>query len=659
MTPLAPILALLSSLAARILPARRDALQPSDALQPISAGGILNRQSGLGTWGLDPGASTAPAPAYRLTVYDQDILYENNGYARRIVDEVVDDATRKGWRVLYEGQDEGDEELRALDEQLGTKAKIIEAAKAGRRYGTAFLMMIFDEAPNAVGPGGYSRISLAEPPRRIRSIRNLVILDPDECVPIEWDTNPRSKGYRMPLRYQVAPSDVGDGLGDATVHASRLLVFRGYRLTPRRRRENMDLDLSVLQPAWAQLSNLTQADSALANHLQDASVGVIKIAGKAALDLSDQWTLVDQRAAELARAKSRVGVLILDEGEEYSTVAHSVSGLHEQHDRIKEGLSAVSGIPLTKMYGMAPGGLNADGESQAANWRETVAAFQQDDLAPELERFYTYQMQALGRSPDADWRIDFLPLDEPTEQQRADQRKTYAEIDAAYTQMGVYTADEVRAQRFGDTGWQADLVLPVKWAGAAPATIPPILSPTGTPLPQPADNPLIPPRADVEQPRPLPQGAREELRRGLAWHEEGKSGDGLQPETVAWARRMAAGEAPSLDKLKKMAAWFARHEVDKQGKDWDAPSPGRVAWALWGGDAGQRWATAELKRLGLREDAARLDPYTLSSTDLPPAVAQLPEAERARWISVFNATHEATGDETRAFRAAWSALRDE
>ena len=649
MTPFAPILAFLSALAVRLRPARRDALSPSEALQPIGAGGVANRQSGLGVWGMDPGATTAPAPAYRLNVYDQDILYEDNGYARRIVDEVVDDATRKGWRVLYEGQDEGDEELRALDEQLGAKAKIIEGAKAGRRYGTAFVMMVFDEAPNAVVNGGYSRVSLAEPPRRIKAIRNLVILDPDECVPIEWDTNPRSKGYRMPLRYQVAPSDVGDGLGDATVHASRLLIFRGYRLTPRRRRENMDLDLSVLQPAWAQLSNLTQADSALATHLQDASVGVLKIAGKAALDLSDQWTLVDQRAAELARAKSRVGILILDEGEEYATVAHNVSGMHEQHDRIKEGLSAVSGIPLTKMYGLAPGGLNADGESQAANWRETVSAFQQDDLAPELERYYTYQMQALGRDPSADWRIDFLPLDEPTEQQRAEQRKTYADIDAAYTQMGVYTADEIRAQRFGATGWQADIIL----TPALPS------SPAGTLPPQPADNPLIPPRADVEEPRPLPQGAREELRRGLAWHEEGKSGDGLQPETVAWARRMAAGEAPSLAKLKKMAAWFARHEVDKQGKDWDAPSPGRVAWALWGGDAGQRWANAELKRLGLREDGVRLDPYTLSSTNLPPAVAALPEAERARWIAVFNGVHEATGDEVRAFRAAWSDLRGE
>lgn len=35
-----------------------------------------------------------------------------------------------------------------------------------------------------------------------------------------------------------------------------------------------------------------------------------------------------------------------------------------------------------------------------------------------------------------------------------------------------------------------------------------------------------------------PEGVKAELRRGLAWHEEGHSGDGLQPETVAWACRV-------------------------------------------------------------------------------------------------------------------------
>ena len=51
-----------------------------------------------------------------------------------------------------------------------------------------------------------------------------------------------------------------------------------------------------------------------------------------------------------------------------------------------------------------------------------------------------------------------------------------------------------------------------------------------------------------------------------------------------------------------MAAWFARHEVDKQGQGFNPgddgyPSNGRVAWAAWGGDAGQRWSNAKRKAI--------------------------------------------------------------
>ena len=100
----------------------------------------------------------------------------------------------------------------------------------------------------------------------------------------------------------------------------------------------------------------------------------------------------------------------------------------------------------------------------------------------------------------------------------------------------------------------------------------------------------------------VPEGVKEELRRGLAWHSEGESGDGLQPATVAWARRMANGEDISPDKARKMRAWFARHESDKTGEGFNPgepgyPSPGRVAWALWGGDPGVSWSEKLVRQM--------------------------------------------------------------
>lgn len=72
-------------------------------------------------------------------------------------------------------------------------------------------------------------------------------------------------------------------------------------------------------------------------------------------------------------------------------------------------------------------------------------------------------------------------------------------------------------------------------------------------------------------------------RRGLRLHEEGFSGDGLVPATVADARRMANGEALSEAKWRKIPAWIARHIVDLDAVQGDEITAGLVAMLLWGG----------------------------------------------------------------------------
>ena len=94
-------------------------------------------------------------------------------------------------------------------------------------------------------------------------------------------------------------------------------------------------------------------------------------------------------------------------------------------------------------------------------------------------------------------------------------------------------------------------------------------------------------------------------RRGLRLHEEGKSGDGLKPETVARANKIAAREELTEDHAREMNAWFARHEKASKSPGWDTPGaekPGFVAWLLWGGNAGQRWAAAKVAQMDRQEE---------------------------------------------------------
>jgi hypothetical protein len=91
------------------------------------------------------------------------------------------------------------------------------------------------------------------------------------------------------------------------------------------------------------------------------------------------------------------------------------------------------------------------------------------------------------------------------------------------------------------------------------------------------------------------QGMIEEARRGLDWREEYNRGG--TEIGVARARDIVNGRNLSRDTIGRMASFFARHEVDKEGQgftpDQDGyPSAGRIAWALWGGDPGKTFADA-------------------------------------------------------------------
>lgn len=107
-------------------------------------------------------------------------------------------------------------------------------------------------------------------------------------------------------------------------------------------------------------------------------------------------------------------------------------------------------------------------------------------------------------------------------------------------------------------------------------------------------------KAEVRQPYAPPEGVREEAKRALRWIEDGQAGSGFTPTGRRRAQQLADGEAVSLSIIRRIASYLARHEGDKQGEGWSPgepgyPSPGRVAWAAWGGDPAVSWTRGILE----------------------------------------------------------------
>ena len=95
-----------------------------------------------------------------------------------------------------------------------------------------------------------------------------------------------------------------------------------------------------------------------------------------------------------------------------------------------------------------------------------------------------------------------------------------------------------------------------------------------------------------------PQGAVTAAKRALKRRaEKPPSQRGMTPVGIARARDLANGKTLSPETVKRMLAYFTRHEVDKKGSTWDEYGKGRQAWDGWGGDAGFAFARKVVKQM--------------------------------------------------------------
>ena len=186
---------------------------------------------------------------------------------------------------------------------------------------------------------------------------------------------------------------------------------------------------------------------------------------------------------------------------------------------------------------------------------------------------------------------------------------------------GTLTVNEVRQSQglepvpWGDAWWVPAGSLPVT-GSAVPEGTPP--SDNVGEMPPIDDTPIddldddgrsVRAVADVDL-KPT-EGMAAVARRALAWKADGRPGG--TAVGLARANQLAARENLSPETVARMVSFFARHEVDSQAEGFDDgedgfPSPGRVAWDLWGGDPGRAWAERKRDEIEREQEAGRTLP---------------------------------------------------
>lgn len=98
---------------------------------------------------------------------------------------------------------------------------------------------------------------------------------------------------------------------------------------------------------------------------------------------------------------------------------------------------------------------------------------------------------------------------------------------------------------------------------------------------------------------------------------EGKpdSQKGMTAVGLARARDLINRRPLSEETVRRMKAYFDRHEIDKQGSTWNDKGKGWQAWQGWGGDAGRAWANRIVNTLNKSQDRSMDNIFDDSNDD--------------------------------------------
>ena len=424
--------------------------------------------TGLGVRGRDKSRGMRFYNRKPLTFTELDALYAFDSMAGRIVDDIVEDGFRCGWKLKFsKGGKSIDSEMAA---QLNARVKawhkatlmpqrVEEHMKWSRAYGGANLIVGADD-----GGEPFEELNAGA----LKSFAWMRSVDRFQLTPgFVTEGNPAKPGYGKPLHYTVACITPTHGIVDESpwsisnlrVHSSRMFRSEGLPMNDRMQMVNDGWGLSVLERPYDDLADYASIKASSRAIVADFSQGVYKIKDLVGQLSADRGTLL-ARFKMMDYVRSSVNAILLDaDGEDFQRQTTSVAGLSDLMTHAQIALSSSSGEPMTKLFGLSPGGFGT-GEAEGDNWDDKVKAWQDKYLRPVLAFVY----RILFATPEfkdvpSEWEIEFAPLQLESPAETADTKLKNAQHDAVYIDRGVIAPGDVAESRFGGERYGEDLDL--------------------------------------------------------------------------------------------------------------------------------------------------------------------------------------------------------
>jgi phage-related protein (TIGR01555 family) len=238
--------------------------------------------------------------------------------------------------------------------------------------------------------------------------------------------------YGLPEYYQVNNSDSSKTV---RIHHSRLLRFPGRKLPKWEEVSEMYWGASEVEHIFEELAKRDNTSWNIASLIFRASIIASKTEGLDVINaLGDIEAQRDfyQTMQAINTMINNNSMLLIGKNDEMQQLNYTFSGLNDVYESFMMDVAGAAEIPVTKLFGRSPAGMNSTGESDQENYDGLIENQQESKLKPVLEQLLPVMfMSEFGEVPK-DLDIRFLPVRSPKESDLADQvsKKTTAIKDA-------------------------------------------------------------------------------------------------------------------------------------------------------------------------------------------------------------------------------------
>ncbi len=337
-------------------------------------------------------------------------MYRSSWICGKAVDSIAEDMTKRGIEIVSE-MDPGEiDELMAFWKKLKLWDAIADTIKWSRLYGGAIAVLLIDGQDFAT-------------PLRIETVgrdqfKGLLVFDRWMVQPSLQDlVTELGPDMGLPRFYELTGGSAAGGpslgLPQTRIHYSRVLRMVGQDLPFFQRVAEMLWGQSVLERLYDRLlafDSTTQGAAQLVYkaHLRTYKVedlrSIIAMGGPGLEGLIKQIDFIRQ-------TQTNEGMTLMDTKDEFEAHSYSFGGLDVVLLQFAQQLSGALNIPLTRLFGQSPAGMNSTGESDIRTYYDGIEQEQERRLRSGIDRMIQVSYRSKFGKPAPDGTdFTFRPL---------------------------------------------------------------------------------------------------------------------------------------------------------------------------------------------------------------------------------------------------------